>query len=168
MLKGLDPILPDRPRVLIVGTFPGEASREARKYYWHPRNAFWPIMAVLTGGPLPDDYEARLQVLRDHGIAVWDVFDRCSRAPGTGSDDGGIRDPRPNRIPELLRAHPGLRVGFNGKNAPRFYRRYIGPLPSPHVILPSTSPAAARLTVAQKTALWQERLGFRPVLPNRR
>ncbi|MDC6180618.1 uracil-DNA glycosylase [Ralstonia solanacearum] len=41
--RGLAPILDTEVRVLVLGSFPGEASLAARQYYAHPRKALWSI-----------------------------------------------------------------------------------------------------------------------------
>ena len=52
-------------RVLILGSFPGAASLAAGQYYAHPRNHFWPLLAAVTGVPLPAmPYRRRLAALR--------------------------------------------------------------------------------------------------------
>ena len=47
------PVYDDRSRALILGTWPSPKSREMAFYYGHPQNRFWPLLAALTGEPLP-------------------------------------------------------------------------------------------------------------------
>ena len=88
--QGLAPVWRADAELLILGSFPGQASLAARQYYAHPRNAFWPLMAALTGESdlAQQPYAARLQRLLHHRIALWDVVDRCVRP---GSLDSAIR-----------------------------------------------------------------------------
>ncbi len=149
---GLAPVHDPRARLLILGSFPGRASLNARRYYAHPRNLFWPIVGELTGVDLDDvPYEQRLITLRRHGIALWDVIARCER---TGSLDASIRAAQPQRFEPLLAALPGLRgIAFNGRVAAarepwfsaRGYRTWT---------LPSTSPANAGIPVPVRRAAW--------------
>ena len=71
---GLPPVIGRDALVLILGSFPGEASLQARQYYAHPRNQFWPILSALLDEPLVTmDYPARLARLEGRRVAVWDT-----------------------------------------------------------------------------------------------
>ncbi len=152
-LTGLAPVVGRDAIVLILGSFPGEASLAAAQYYAHPRNQFWPIIGTLLDEPLADAaYPVRLARLRARRIALWDVVASCRRA---GSLDSAIRDPRVNDFEALLRRAPGLRaVAFNGatagRHAPWFADRGLATYR-----LPSTSPAHAGLNLAQKLERWR-------------
>ncbi len=147
-------------RILILGSMPGRLSLARRQYYAHPQNAFWPIMERLLGISVDDGYEARLEALRRAGIALWDVAHQCSRK---GSMDHNIRMETvvANDFPEFFRRHPHIgHLFFNGKKAAELYRRLVLPgLPVhlrniPATVLPSTSPAHARLSLEQKISAW--------------
>ncbi len=156
------PIDPPRARVLVLGSLPGQASLAAGQYYAHPRNAFWPILESVLGIPRAAPYAERIDALRRHGIALWDVF-RSARRPG--SLDGDIRAAVPNDFPSLFARCPGIgRVLCNGALAHRAYLRHIRPtVPAdfadlPVLPLPSTSPAHAGMSLAEKTRRWSEAL----------
>jgi hypoxanthine-DNA glycosylase len=153
VLRGLPPVLGQAPRLLILGSFPGEASLARARYYAHPRNQFWPILGALLDEPLAQsDYEARLERLRARRIALWDVLGACRRA---GSLDAAIRDARGNDFDALLRRAPEIgAVAFNGATAakaePAFAARGLATY-----WLPSTSPAHAGLGLEAKLARWR-------------
>ena len=73
MLQGFAPVFQTQPKLLILGSMPGEASLSAQRYYAHPRNAFWPICAQLLGFDPELAYDERLEALTACGIALWDV-----------------------------------------------------------------------------------------------
>jgi len=155
---GFPPIDPPQARILILGSLPGQASLAAGRYYAHPRNAFWSILDTVLGIPRGAPYAERLDALRRHGIALWDVFHSAVRP---GSLDGDIRAAVPNDFPALFIRCPGIRrVLCNGALAHRAYRRHIqAALPPafdglPVLLLPSTSPAHAGMSPAEKTRRW--------------
>ncbi|EIC20594.1 DNA-deoxyinosine glycosylase [Thiorhodovibrio frisius] len=160
-LTGFPPILGPAPRVLVLGSMPSAASLAQRQYYGHPRNAFWPIMAQLFGWPADLPYPERCTALAEREVALWDVIARCARE---GSADTAIDAASVvvNPIAELLGEQPTIgAILFNGGTAAREFRRHIGPALSarpvdlPQHQLPSTSPAMARLTLAQKAEAWR-------------
>ena len=69
------PVYDDRSRALILGTWPSPKSREMAFYYGHPQNRFWPLLAALTGEPLPvrEDIAAKKPYLAP-SLLVWVAF----------------------------------------------------------------------------------------------
>ena len=140
--------------LLILGSLPGEMSLAASRYYAHPQNQFWRLLGAAISEPLATlDYDRRLEVLAERGIALWDVVGEARRE---GSLDGALRSVRANPLGEFVTAHPRLRaIAFNGKTAARLGRRAIGDAAVPLMIdLPSSSPAYT-LSIDRKLAQWQ-------------
>jgi len=86
-------------------------------------------------------------------LALWDVCHTCIRP---GSADSNIREEEPNRIEELLAAHPTIHtIIFNGKTAEKLFHRYLKIMDGIHSItLPSTSPAYT-LPFEKKLEAWR-------------
>lgn len=146
-------------RILILGSMPGRRSIDEQQYYAHPHNAFWPIMGELFGFEARLPYAERLDRLKQHRIALWDVAHRCIRP---GSLDADIREVEPNDFHAFLSDHPHIRaVFFNGRKAADLFIRLVLPkLPEESVrierhLLPSTSPAHAAMNRQAKLAAWQ-------------
>lgn len=155
-LHGLPPVLDARTRVVVLGSFPGVASLQARQYYAHPHNQFWPILGRLLGLPLPAlPYEQRLAVLLAHGIGLWDVYARCVRA---GSLDSAIERAEPNDLAQLRRRCPQLRAVLHNGGESWRHARHTRALGVAVERLPSTSPANASWTVERKLAAWARAL----------
>ncbi len=150
--RGLPPVLDRETRVLILGSFPGEASLAARQYYAHPRNHFWPLLEVILGEPLvAAPYEARLACLRRHRVGVWDTIVACVRP---GSLDSAIRAATRAETARVRRLAPQVElVCFNGKTAASAIPVWeaAGYRSSQ---LPSSSPAFTR-PFAEKLAAWR-------------
>jgi hypoxanthine-DNA glycosylase len=152
-LTGLAPVLDQSTRILILGSFPGAASLAAGQYYAHPRNLLWPILSALTGEDLAAlAYPQRLPRLLAHGFGLWDVLGACERE---GSLDSAIRKPAANDFARLRALCPLLEtVGFNGQTSGKFAPQFAAE-GYRTLVLPSTSPAYASLTLAQKLEHWK-------------
>jgi hypoxanthine-DNA glycosylase len=159
---------------LILGTMPGQASLRAAQYYAHPRNAFWPIMLSLADGTAVDvratmqrGYTSRCERLTEQGYALWDVLARCHR-PGSLDSRIERRSEVANDIVALVERHPELQcIACNGRTAEKLLKRHSLPglnrLQSDGrqlriVTLPSSSPAMASLSLAEKRQRWAEGL----------
>lgn len=154
LLTGLAPVLDTRTRILVLGSFPGAASLAAGQYYAHARNHLWPILSALSGEDLAAlPYAARLARLLAHGFGLWDVLGECERQ---GSLDCAIRKAGANDFARLRRLCPALHtVGFNGQAAGKFAPQFAGQ-GYRTLVLPSTSPAHAALTLEAKLQQWQK------------
>ena len=143
----LEPIYAVDSRVLVLGTMPSPKSREIGFYYGHPQNRFWKVMGALFDEPEPLGIEGRAAFLDAHGIALWDVLSSCTIV---GASDASIVDPVANDLSRIAEAAPLEAVFTTGSKATGLYRRFCaGMLPGvPHVGLPSTSPANARMRLA--------------------
>jgi hypoxanthine-DNA glycosylase len=158
LLQGFPPVVDDRARVLILGSFPSAQSLAAGQYYANPRNAFWPITSELFGFDANASYDSRLAALRSHGVALWDVLHKCCR---TGSADSAI-DPKSlvvNNFAELFTSYPTItQVYFNGAKAAELYRRLADTRYLAERVhyrrLPSTSPAHV-MRPGTKLAAWR-------------
>ncbi|MDF3035282.1 MAG: DNA-deoxyinosine glycosylase [Paucimonas sp.] len=152
-LAGLAPVTASDTRVIILGSFPGEASLAAKQYYAHPRNQFWPLMSSLLNENLKElSYEKRLDRLLQHRIGLWDVIAACERK---GSLDSAIRKAQVNQF-EILRQYcPALfRVCFNGKTS-GMYATLFEDAGYEVRVLPSSSPANRQKTFDEKLEIWK-------------
>lgn len=127
MKEGLPPLLCEKPRILILGTFPGEKSLDKMEYYSDPRNRFWKIIAALFS-PLPytdlclNSFEDKKELLKQAHIALWDVYSVVKRK---GSLDRNIVDRIEidcQSLIKILRENPSIeKIAFNGDEAKKTY-----------------------------------------------
>ena len=184
-LVGLAPLVSDRTRLLILGSFPGVASLAAQQYYAHPQNQFWAILtAIFACSPSPVckvSYKRCSNWLLEQGLGVWDVYASCERA---GSLDSAIRNAQVNDFASLAQRCPNLAaIAHNGGESFKHAKRVtwslsaagppqgakaasggsaareaasVGATPLPVYRLPSTSPANASWSFERKLAAWRE------------
>ena len=164
-VQSFEPIVGRRPRILILGSMPGVASLEAVQYYAHPRNAFWPIMGELFAVNHKASYESRICGLEKLPLILWDTLQVCRR-PGSLDSNIDISSAQANNFPALLRQFPEINaIVFNGATSEKYFRKLVVPiLPGITDIdllrMPSTSPANAGMSFAQKLAAWRRILDF--------
>lgn len=161
-LHSFEPIENRDAEILILGSMPGRASLAASQYYAHAQNIFWRIMSELLQFDLAAPYSQRVRALKSARIALWDVLRSCTRV---GSLDAMIeRDSQSaNDFQTFFRAHKKMaHVFFNGATAQACFKRHeLGQLDNrslSYTRLPSTSPANASMSYAQKLGAWRSTL----------
>lgn len=160
-IESFAPVVDVDSEILILGSMPGAESLRLGQYYANPRNAFWQILASLTGNDNGLSYVLRLKLLNDHRIALWDVLRACERS---GSLDSAIKISSidTNDFQTFLANNSRIRrIFFNGAFAETAYRKHVLPglapreAAIPSLRLPSSSPANAGLSFEDKLRLWQ-------------
>ena len=154
-ISSLPPICGDNPQVLILGTMPGEESLKEGKYYCSSNNIFWEmIAAIFNDGKDFANYEEKTACLIHNHIALWDVYESCSRS---GSLDKDIANAVPNNIAQFLKEHPTIRrIVTNGKKAhSALSKQRIRAIID---LAPSTSSANTHQNFDQKVAAWRRAL----------
>ncbi len=156
MLQSFAPIADENTKILIIGTMPSAASLAVGEYYAHSRNIFWRLMTdIFNSGQYTINFSVKTQRLLCRHIGLWDALKSCERQT---SSDNDIYSEQPNDFRAFLASHPNIKtLLFNGQKAFLFFKKYHHDLLADIncVVLPSTSPANARLTYQQKLAIWR-------------
>lgn len=147
---GLAPLIGESPKVLILGSLPGNESIKRQAYYSNTRNAFWRIMRTLFDNNTETDNE---KFIISCGIALWDCVHSAIRE---GSLDSAIDDDSvvANDIKGLITKYPTINtIIFNGGKAEKYFHKYCTDINCETIRLISTSSAAA-MTFEDKLKNW--------------
>lgn len=151
------PLVDKNTKVLVIGTMPSVASLQAAEYYAFKHNAFWSIIFKLAGAET-QNYAEKTKLLQKLHIGLWDNLKACERE---GSLDSDIKQAEPNDFEKLLLEFPNIKkLLFNGQKSFAFFKKYHPKLLEKYeyAVLPSTSPANARLSFAEKLEQWKREL----------
>ena len=154
-LHTIEPVYNEKSRVLLLGSFPSVKSREEAFFYAHPQNRFWRVLAAVLEEEPPQTVAEKRAMLLRRGVALWDVIAECTIA---GSSDASITNVRANDLSRILDAADIRRTFCCGGTAYRYYRKYDEARFGPAEVLPSTSPANARLGLDELTAHYRAAL----------
>ena len=146
----------ERPRALLLGSFPGIQSLKKKQYYAHPRNLFWRLLSEAHGEKCPSDYPRKLKLLKRKRLALCDVLEGCRR---TGSLDNAIKKAVPSRaVRVFLLRFPAIPVFFTGKKAKSLFVRFLAAEAGRRqlVCLPSPSPANMTRSLTEKKREWKK------------
>ncbi|PWN64033.1 DNA-deoxyinosine glycosylase [Chryseobacterium viscerum] len=157
-ISSFPPLIDAQSEIIILGSIPGVKSLEMQQYYAHPQNKFWKIIFELLNEEFTDDYTQRIETIKKHHIALWDVIDTCERK---GSLDSEIKNEEANQIAELMEEHPNVKAIFcNGGKSYKNLQKLLGKsYKLPVILLPSTSPLHT-VSFEKKLEEWKKVLEF--------
>lgn len=159
----IEPVFDERSKVLLLGTMPSPASRKEGFFYGHPQNRFWRVLAAAFDEPVPENEEDKRDLLLRRGIALWDVLASCDIE---GASDASIRNARPNDLSRILDAADIRAVFTTGTKAGQLYAKLCEKKYGVAcTILPSTSPANAKMRMGDLVDAYREAL--LPLLPKK-
>ena len=169
-------------KVVILGTFPSEASRDTF-FYHKSTNQFWKILSKIYNSAeiahlneeikppqkgFKDLIERRKKFLKKYKIGLWDMIKSCYIDK---SKDSSIKEPEYNDLTTLKTECPQLEcICFSSKKAFKYYKRYLKQVDETYKnwlekmsngeehILPSPSSAFARMGPEGKLKKWEELL----------
>ena len=147
----MEPILNKETEILIVGTFPGEKSRELNQYYADSRNQFWKLMGNVLDVNLQElDYNDRIETLQEYKIGLWDTIRSCKI---TGSSDRNIHDEECNDFSHLTHIN---KIVCNGMPAEKKYIKRCNVPDSIEIIVVPSSSTARTMRLSQKAEEWKK------------
>ncbi|MBO4868874.1 MAG: DNA-deoxyinosine glycosylase [Clostridia bacterium] len=150
MKHEIAPVYDGKSKILILGSFPSEASRKQGFFYGHPNNRFWRVLSAVLEEPVPQTVAEKREMLLKNGVALWDVIGSCEV---DGSADSSIKDASPNDLSPILSGSGVRAVYLNGRLAFSLYEKHAAP-DLPYFYLPSTSPANAAYSLDRLVAGW--------------
>ena len=118
-VHNIPPLFDEDSRILVLGSFPSIASREAAFFYGHPQNRYWKVMPALLGEPVPETVEEKSAMMHRHHIAMWDTIGSCTI---TGSSDSSITDVVPNDLSVILETARIEAIFTNGAKSTDLYK----------------------------------------------
>ena len=160
------PVWNKESRVLILGTMPSPASRQAGFFYMHPQNRFWKVVPEIFGEKLklPNNASERDEAIAErsdfllrHNLALWDVLASCEIH---GAADSSIKNAKPNDFTELFEKSKIRHVFCTGKTSFNLWKKFCAAQYEERFgltceCLPSTSPANAACSKERLVAEYQ-------------
>ena len=147
------PLYDKNSKILILGSFPSQKSREQMFFYGHPQNRFWKVIATIFESETPKTVEEKRKFILTNRLALWDVIASCDII---GSSDNSIKNVVPNDLSVILSLANIKQIFVNGKTAEKYYNKYIAKqIEQEAICLPSTSPANATWSLERLVDAWK-------------
>ena len=147
------PLYDKNSKILILGSFPSQKSREQMFFYGHPQNRFWKVLAKIFESETPKTVEEKRKFILTNRLALWDVIASCDII---GSSDSSIKNVVPNDLSIILSLANIKQIFVNGKTAEKYYNKDIAKqIEQEAICLPSTSPANATWSLERLVDAWK-------------
>ena len=153
IIHPIKPLYDENSKILILGSFPSQKSRQQVFFYGHPQNRFWKLLALILDADVPTSVDEKKEFLLSHNIALWDVISSCDI---NGSSDSSIKNVVPNDLSVILDNADIKSIFTNGKAAQKFYDKYLKEKFGDAQCLPSTSPANAAWNIEKLYSEWKK------------
>lgn len=148
-----EPIIFKDSTILILGTFPSFDSFKNNFYYGHKHNQFWKLLSDIYKENPPQTIEEKIDFLKRHKIALWDMVKSCHRKT---SLDSSLKSIEINDIEALLKEYPNIkRLYFTGRKSQALFEKNFSHLKIERFYLPSPSPAYRKLSYEEKLKIWK-------------
>ena len=151
------PVIFKESRVLILGSFPSVKSREVDFYYGNKNNRFFKILEVIFDEKIGESKEAKIDFLKRHKIALFDVVKSCEIV---GSSDSSLIVKEVNDIGKLIENTDIEKILLNGKKAFEIFQKYIKIDKVKYFYIPSSSPANASFSLDRLVFEYRKQLEY--------
>ena len=151
------PVIFKESRVLILGSFPSVKSREVDFYYGNKNNRFFKILEVIFDENIGESKEAKIDFLKRHKIALFDVVKSCEIV---GSSDSSLSVKEVNDIGKLIENTDVEKILLNGKKAFEIFQKYIKIDKVKYFYIPSSSPANASFSLDRLVFEYRKQLEY--------
>ena len=151
------PVIFKESRVLILGSFPSVKSREVDFYYGNKNNRFFKILEVIFDEKIGESKEAKIDFLKRHKIALFDVVKSCEIV---GSSDSSLSVKEVNDIGKLIENTDVEKILLNGKKAFEIFQKYIKIDKIKYFYIPSSSPANASFSLDRLVFEYRKQLEY--------
>lgn len=156
--SSFEPIVDNNSQILILGSLPSDKSIEKYEYYGNKTNQFWNIISTCFDNMKIDfkNYNEKIEYLRKHHIALWDIYACASRK---GSMDSNIKNPTFNDIQNLLKHYPNIiKIVTNGRTSQKGFEKYLklNKFNFKYSYAPSSSSLNASLNFNDKVLIWKK------------
>ncbi len=148
------PFVPKDCKVLVIGSFPGKESTQAKKeddwFYGAKRNQFWKLLENVYNIELKTKDDKK-NLFNKAKIGITDIIESCKRKENSNSDSNLINKTYNSKLAEIIETNPIDKILFTSKGVKNeFCQHFTVPENVNLITLPSPSPIYRRMSFEGK------------------